>query len=185
MSLSSRKRSRPRPRPFWNVEKGIAWLESVSGDGGSPSRLPNWLPLEIARDVHTILRQWRDTFCGDSRPCVRQFLNRKMFLHELQEALVPLSMLVRFAQETKESAATLIDLASGKGLLGVIVSALVGTRSEEDASSRGTGASAAAAATATGRILAKAVHEVVCGEQLCLLFSVHTHTSHVLSSRPH
>ena len=89
-----------------------------------------FMALVIA-DVRKVLRGWC-THCGDAR--WSSFLNRKSFLHEVEEAITPLVALCRrIARETARddialADITVVDLACGKAFFSMILGGLRGLR---------------------------------------------------------
>ena len=112
----------------WHVARAWRALETTP----LLLRADPFMALVIA-DVRTVVRGWC-AHCGEAR--WSSFLNRKSFLHEVEEAITPLVALCRrIAHESKRDGAaaavadiTVVDVACGKAFFSMILGGLRGLR---------------------------------------------------------
>lgn len=116
----------PESRPGhvnWHINRAIRVLETsplLTGEYGA-----------LVSDIIGILRRWSDAWAG--RPEWSHFVNCKGFLHEVEEALVPLHALGQHCLALdgaghSRSAVTVVDLCCGKGMFSMLLSALADVR---------------------------------------------------------
>jgi hypothetical protein len=87
----------------------------------------------LVAEVATVIRSWSTRWSG--RPEWQSFLNRKSFLHEVEEAIVPLRAVIRHFEQQADDAADdaapplvdVVDLCCGKGFFGMLLSYLAAT----------------------------------------------------------
>ena len=85
---------------------------------------------ELVRELQRVLRSW-----DRRRHLLGTFLNRKTFLHEVEEVIVPLSALIEHARRRDAAPAprpalVVFDLCCGKGFFGMLLSYVAGSSRE-------------------------------------------------------
>ena len=114
-----------RNQTCWHVRRAADALDDLqllSTEAGRATYGP------LVSEVQRVLRSW-----DRRRVMLGTFLNRKTFLHEVEEAIVPLSLLIDRVRrmDTAPVAAPrprpllVFDLCCGKGLTGVVLSYLL------------------------------------------------------------
>lgn len=73
---------------------------------------------QLVSNICDVLQNWSDLWCGQGK--WNSFLNRKSFLHEVEEAIVPLYQILKFC-ESRTLHLTVIDLCCGKGFFSMLL----------------------------------------------------------------
>lgn len=108
----------------WNVWKVIDTLEN---DGLNLSSKRNNVPdsvikHELVQQVSKILLGWGGRWAGENE--WQGILNKSSLLHEVEESIVALSLLIEFIEDRDydEEPITIVDVCSGKGIFSLLSS---------------------------------------------------------------
>ena len=111
------------PPTEWHVYRAISNLPRTELINSAAARQKY---LKVIENVIAVLNSWARRWCGDSN--WQSFLNRKSFLHEVEEAIVPLTSLIEYTQLAAHNSVqvelVVMDMCCGKGFFGMILTYL-------------------------------------------------------------